>query len=184
MQEEVDIVKIPEDQLRILRNVLGERIYFFYSDKLQVERVEDSYVFWSNGFALALSTITQAPGKLRTYINISADYRTCSKEASTYYEFEINVSNAPLWQEGSLQFGKLSSLKVFSDPILMIEIYQNSNKTAEKARLHDCAMVFYSQSNKYMLQARQELVGGVNVMLNDALIEDRIKGLKLRHTLV
>ncbi|WP_162051409.1 hypothetical protein [Pontibacter pamirensis] len=184
MQEEVDIVKIPDDQIRILRNVLGERIYFFYSDKLQVERVEDSYVFWSNGFSLALSTITQAPGKLRTYINISADYRTCPKEASTYYEFEVNVSNAPLWQEGSLQFGKLSSLKIFSDPILMIEIYQNCNKAGEKGRLHDCALVFYSQSNKYMLQARQELVGGVNIMLHDALIEARIKDLKLRHTLV
>ncbi|RDV12593.1 hypothetical protein DXT99_22785 [Pontibacter diazotrophicus] len=184
MQEEVDIVRIPEDQLRILRNVLGERIYFFYSDKLQVEPVGGSYVFWSNGFALALSTITQAPGKLRTYINISADYRTCPREASTYYEFEINVSNAPLWQEGSLQFGKLSSLKIFSDPILMIEIYQNCNKAGERGRLHDCAMVFYSQSSKYMLQARQELVGGVNIMLNDALIETRIKELKLRHTLV
>lgn len=184
MQEEVDIVRIPDDQLRILRNVLGERIYFFYSDKLQVESIGDSYVFWSNGFALALSTINKAQGKLRTYINISADYRTCPREASTYYEFEINVSNAPLWQEGSLQFGKLSSLKIFSEPILMIEIYQNCNKAGERERLHDCAMVFYSQSKKYMLQARQELIGGVNIMLHDALIEAKIEEMKLRHTLV
>ena len=184
MQGEVDTVKIPDDQVRLLRNVLGERIYFFYSEKLQVEHVAGSYVFWSNGFALALSTINQAPGKLRTYINISADYRTCPQDTGTYYEFEIDVSNAPLWQEGSLQFGKLSSLKIFSDPILMVEIYQNCNKAGEKGRLHDCAMVFYSQSSKYMLQARQGLIGGVNIMLHDALIEAKVKELKLRHTLV
>jgi hypothetical protein len=184
MQEEVDIVKIPEAQLKILRNVLGERIYFFYSDKLQVEHFNDCFLFWANGFSLALSTINQTPGKLRTYINISADYRTCPKDASTYYEFEVNVSGAPLWQEGALQFGKLSSIKVFTDPILMIEIYQNCNRNGEKGRLHDCAMVFYSQSSKYLLQARPELIGGVNIILNDACIDSHLKELKLRNTLV
>lgn len=184
MQEEVEIVKITEEQARILRNVLGERIYFFYADKLQVEQALGGYVFWANGFAIALSTINQPPGKFRTYINISADYRTCSKDASTYYEFEVNVSGAPLWQEGSLQFGKLSSLKVLSDPILMIEIYQNCQKAGEKGRLHDCALVFYSQGRKYLLQARQELVGGVNIIMDEALIDAQINPLKLRYTLV
>ena len=180
----MDIVRISDEQIKILRNVLGERIYFLYSDKLQVEQLEKGYVFWANGFAIALSTINQPPGKFRTYINISADYRTCPKDASTYYEFDVNVSGAPLWQEGALQFGKLSSLKVFSDPILMIEIYQNCNKAGEKGRLHDCAMVLYSQRRKYLLQARQELVGGINIMLDEALIESQIRPLKLRYTLV
>lgn len=184
MQEEVDIVRISDEQVKILRNVLGERIYFLYSDKLQVELLDEGYVFWANGFAIALSTINQPPGKFRTYINISADYRTCPKDASTYYEFDVNVSGAPLWQEGALQFGKLSSLKIFSDPILMIEIYQNSNKSGEKGRLHDCAMVFYSQTKKYQLQARQQLVGGINIILDDAFIESQISPLKLRYTLV
>ena len=184
MPEEVDIVRISDEQIKILRNVLGERIYFLYSDKLQVEHLEKGYVFWANGFAIALSTINQPPGKFRTYINISADYRTCPKDASTYYEFDVNVSGAPLWQEGALQFGKLSSLKIFSDPILMIEIYQNCNKAGEKGRLHDCAMVLYSQRRKYLLQARQELVGGINIMLDEALIESQIRLLKLRYTLV
>ena len=180
----MDIVRISDEQIKILRNVLGERIYFLYSDKLQVEQLEKGYVFWANGFAIALSTINQPPGKFRTYINISADYRTCPKDASTYYEFDVNVSGAPLWQEGALQFGKLSSLKIFSDPILMLEIYQNCNKTGEKGRLHDCAMVLYSQRRKYLLQARQELVGGINIMLDEALIESQIRPLKLRYTLV
>ncbi|MCJ8163918.1 hypothetical protein MKJ04_03630 [Pontibacter sp. E15-1] len=184
MQEEVDIVKISEEQVKVLRNILGERIYFLYSDKLQVELAAAGYVFWANGFSVALSTINQPPGQFRTYINISADYRTCHKDASTYYEFDVNVSSAPLWQEGSLQFGKLSSLKVFSDPILMIEIYQNSQKAGEKGRLHDCALVFYSQTRKYLLQARQELVGGINVALDEAMIEAQISPLKLRYTLV
>ena len=180
----MDIVRISDEQIKILRNVLGERIYFLYSDKLQVEHLEKGYVFWANGFAIALSTINQPPGKFRTYINISADYRTCPKDTSTYYEFDVNVSGAPLWQEGALQFGKLSSLKIFSDPILMIEIYQNCNKAGEKGRLHDCAMVLYSQRRKYLLQARQELVGGINIMLDEALIESQIRPLKLRYTLV
>lgn len=184
MQEEVDIVRISDAQLKILRNVLGERIYFLYSDKLQVEPLEEGYVFWANGFAIALSTINQPPGKFRTYINISADYRTCPKDASTYYEFDVNVSGAPLWQEGALQFGKLSSLKIFSDPILMIEIYQNSTKAGEKGRLHDCAMVLYSQNRRYLLQARQELVGGINIIMDDAFIDSQTSSLKRRHTLV
>ena len=180
----MDVVKISEEQVKILRNVLGERIYFFYSDKLQVEQGEQGFVFWANGFAIALSTINQTPGKFRTYINISADYRTCAKDTSTYYEFDVNVSGAPLWQEGALQFGKLSSLKIFSDPILMVEIYQNSKKAGETGRLHDCAMVFYSQNRKYLLQARQELVGGVNIILDEAYVEKQINPLKLRYTLV
>jgi hypothetical protein len=45
-------------------------------------------------------------------------------------------------------------------------------------------MVFYSQSRKYLLQARPELVGGVNIILDDACIESNIKELKLRYTLV
>ncbi len=184
MQEEADVVKISEEQAKILRNILGERIYFFYSDKLQVETAAEGYVFWANGFSVALSTINQPPGKFRTYINISADYRTCPKDASTYYEFDVNVSGAPLWQEGSLQFGKLSSMKIFSDPILMIEIYQNCQKAGEKGRLHDCALLFYSQSRKYLLQARQELVGGVNIMLDEAMIDTHVTPLKLRYTLV
>ena len=184
MREEVDVVKIPDPQIKILRGVLGERIYFFYSDKLQVEEANGVFQFWSNGFALALSTINSVPGKFRTYINISADYRLSSQDSTTYYEFEINVSSAPLWQEGALQFSKLSSLRVFSEPVLMIEIYQSCSSPGEKTVLHDCAMVFYSHSRKILLQARQELIGGVDIILDEAFIEAQIKKLKLRYTLV
>lgn len=184
MREEVDIVKIPEGQIKILRSILGERIYFFYSDKLQVEEAGGSFLFWASGFALALSTINSIPGKFRTYINISADYRLSTQESATYYEFEINVSSAPLWQEGALQFSKLSSLRVFSDPILMIEIYQSFSNGDEKAVLHDCAMVFYSQGRKILLQARQELIGGVDIILDENFIDAQLKKLKLRCTLV
>jgi hypothetical protein len=184
VREEVDVVKISDPQIKILRSILGERIYFFYSDKLQVEEANGMFLFWASGFALALSTINSVPGKFRTYINISADYRLSSQGATTYYEFEINVSNAPLWQEGALQFSKLSSLRIFSEPILMIEIYQNCGNPGEKTVLHDCAMVFYSHSRKILLQARQELIGGVDIILDEAFIEAQIKKLKLRYTLV
>lgn len=184
MREETDVVKINEQQLKLLRSVLGERIYFFYADKLQVEEAGGGFLFWASGFSLALSTINSTPGKFRTYINISADYRLSSQDATTYYEFEVNVSSAPLWQEGALQFSKLSSIRVFSDPILMIEIYQNCNGAGEKAVLHDCAMVFYSQGRKILLQARQELIGGVDIVLEEKLIESQIQKLKLRYTLV
>ncbi|WP_018476235.1 hypothetical protein [Pontibacter roseus] len=184
MREEVDTVKISDAQIKILRSILGERIYFFYSDKLQVEEANGRFLFWASGFALALSTINSIPGRFRTYINISADYRISSQEATTYYEFEVNVSSAPLWQEGALQFSKLSSLRIFSDPILMIEIYQNCSNAGEKTVLHDCAMVFYSHGRKILLQARQELIGGVDVILDEAFIESQIKKLKLRYTLV
>jgi hypothetical protein len=184
VREEIDVVKISEEQLKLLRSVLGERIYFFYADRLQVEEAGGSFLFWASGFALALSTINSVPGKFRTYINISADYRLSSQDTTTYYEFEVNVSSAPLWQEGALQFSKLSSLRVFSDPILMIEIYQNCNSAGEKTVLHDCAMVFYSHGKKIMLQARQELIGGLDVILDDRFIESQIKKLKLRCTLV
>ncbi|MFD2246853.1 hypothetical protein [Pontibacter ruber] len=184
MQEEVDTVKISEAQIKILRSILGERIYFFYSDKLQVEGDNGCFLFWANGFALALSTIHSAPGMFRTYINISADYRLSSRESATYYVFDITVSSAPLWQEGALQFSKLSSLRIFSDPILMIEIYQNNGNSAEKIVTHDCAMVFYSPSRKLMLKARQELIGGVDIILDEAFIDAQVKKMKLRSTLV
>jgi hypothetical protein len=184
VREEIDVVKISEEQLKVLRSVLGERIYFFYADRLQVEAAGGGFLFWASGFALAMSTSNSVPGNFRTYINISADYRLSSQDATTYYEFEVNVSSAPLWQEGALQFSKLSSLRVFSDPILMIEIYQSCNSTGEKTVLHDCAMVFYSHGKKLLLQARQELIGGVDAILDESLIESRIQKLKLRCTLV
>jgi hypothetical protein len=184
VREEVDIVKITDAQQKLLRGVLGERVYFLYSDKLQVEETNGGYLFWASGFALAMSTINSVPGKFRTYINISADYRLSSQESTTYYEFEVTVSSAPLWQEGALQFSKLSSLRIFSDPILMIEIYQNCSNAGEKTVLHDCAMVFYSHGRKLLLQARQELIGGVDVILDESLIESQIQKLKLRCTLV
>ncbi len=184
MREEVDIVRIKDAQLSILRSILGERVYFFYSDKLQVESSNGHLVFWSNGYALALSSINSVQGKFRTYINISADYRLSTKDSTTYYVFDINVSSAPLWQEGALQFSKLSSIKVFSDPILMIEIYQNCNDQEGKIVTHDCAMVFHAQDRKLMLQARQELIGGVDIILDEAYIDKQVKNLKLRSTLV
>jgi hypothetical protein len=184
VQEEVDTVRISDAQIRILRSILGERLYFCYSDKLQVEGDNGNYLFWANGYALALSTINSTPGMFRTYINISADYRVSSRESTTYYVFDVNVSSAPLWQEGALQFSKLSSLKIFSDPILMIEIYQNNGNAGERFILHDCAIVLYSPNKKLMLRARQELIGGVDIILEENFIESQIKALKLRCTLV
>ncbi|WP_125185095.1 hypothetical protein [Botryobacter ruber] len=184
MREEIEIVRISDAQLKILRSVLGERIYYFYADKLQVEGVPGNHLFWASGFALALSTINNTSDKFRTYINISADYRSTAKDTGTYYEFDVNVSNAPLWQEGALQTGKLSSLRVFSDPILMIEIYQDNSEDGNTTVAHDCAILFYSQTSKILMRARQGLIGGVDVVLEDAYIETLVKNRKLRTTLV
>ncbi|MFT2011189.1 hypothetical protein ACMA1I_21140 [Pontibacter sp. 13R65] len=182
--QQLEIVKISDNQTKILRHILGERIYFFYSDKLQVEGENGHFLFWANGFAIALSTTNNGLENFRTYVNISADYRLSNRDAATYYEFDINVSSAPLWQEGSLQFGKLSSLRIFSDPILMIEVYQDFNEGNEKIAMHDCALVFYSQTRKILVRARPEVIGGVDVVLDEPYIETLTRNLKLRTTIV
>lgn len=184
MKKEAELVKISDGHITILRNILGERVYFFYANKLQVEGRNGKYAFWADEFAVAFSTVNSPSEKFRTYINISADYKLSSNSATTFYEFKINESSAPLWQEGALQFGRLSSIKIFSDPILMIEIYQGCSEEGEKSILHDCAMVFYSQKGKFLIKARQELIGGVDVVLDEAYIDTLVQGCKLRYTLV
>ncbi|QCR23893.1 hypothetical protein [Pontibacter sp. SGAir0037] len=184
MRKEAELIKLSDDQITILRNILGERVYFFYANKLQVEGSNGRYAFWADEFAVAFSAVNHSSEKFRTYINISADYKLSNNSTSTYYEFKINESSAPLWQEGSLQFGRLSSIKIFSDPILMVEIYQGYCEESEKSILHDCAMVFYSQRGKFLLQARQALIGGVDVVLDEAYIDVLVKDWKLRYTLV
>ncbi len=184
MKREAELVKISDDHVTILRNILGERVYFLYANKLQVEGKNGGYTYWADEFAVAFSTVNSPSEKFRSYINISADYKLSPHSATTYYEFKINESSAPLWQEGALQFGRLSSIKVFSDPILMIEIYQACCEEGEKSTLHDCAMLFYSQSRKFLLKSRAELIGGVDVVLDEAFIETLIQDCKLRYTLV
>jgi len=178
--EEVEIVRLTEADIQILKKVIGKRLYYFYTESIKVEATGKDIMFWANEFALALTSNKSDIN----FINISADYRLTSRSSTTYYDFEIGESKNPLRKEKLLQSGLYSEIKTYTDPILMIEIYQDWNQEFDESVYYDAAIVLYSDSAKYMLKVREELIGGIDIILDEATIEAKLIDLKLRQSVV
>ena len=178
--EEIENVKLTETGTQLLKKIVGERICYFFTDSIKVEATGNRLLYWAPEFALGLKTNR---GDL-TFINVSADYKLTSRSSTTYYTFEIEESKTPLRKEKLLQSGQHSEIKVLSSPVLMIEVYQDSNQEFDETIHYDAAIVLYTDSRKYMLKVREELVGGVDVILDEAAIEVELVDLKLRQSLV
>ncbi|MCC9167346.1 hypothetical protein [Pontibacter harenae] len=178
--EEVDIIKFTIADNLILKKVLGERIYYFYTEHLRVEAVGKEVSYWAPEYALGLKVNRSDV----SFINISADHSNSDKSATTYFKFEVGESKAPLRKEKLLQSGQYSEIKLYSSPVIMIEIYQDWNKEFEEKIMYDAALVFYTESNRYLLKVREQLIGGVDIIIEEATIETMLSDLKLRQTLV
>ncbi|RIJ37522.1 hypothetical protein D1627_10415 [Pontibacter oryzae] len=178
--EETDIVKLTETGTDLLRKMLGTRICYFITDSIKIEASGSNVRYWALEFAVGLTTNKRD----QSFINISADYKLSSKSSTTYYGFEIEESKVPLRKEKLLQSGQYSEIKVLSGQVLMLEIYQDWNQEFDETIHYDAAIVLYTDSQKYMLKVREELVGGVDVILDEAAIEAELVDLKLRQSLV
>lgn len=178
--EEVEIVKLNEAGIQLLRKVIGKRLYYFYTESIKVEASGKKILYWANEYALGLT----ANKSDASFINISADYKLTSKSSTTYYGFEVEESKTPLRKEKLLQSGQYSEVKVNAAPVLMIEIYQDWNQEFDETICYDAALVLYTDSAKYAIKARKELVGGVDIMLDELTIETYLKDLKLRQSIV
>ncbi|MCX2740687.1 hypothetical protein [Pontibacter anaerobius] len=178
--EETDIVKLTETGTNLLRKMLGERICYFFTDTIKVEASGTNILYWAPEFAIGLKTNRGD----QSFINISADYKLSSRSSTTYYGFEIEESKVPLRKEKLLQSGLCSEIKVLSSQVLMIEVYQDWNQEFDEAIHYDAAIVLYTDTQKYMLKVREELIGGVDVILDEAAIEAELVDLKLRQSLV
>lgn len=178
--EDLATIKLTEIGTQLLRKIVGERICYFFTDRIKVEATGDKVLYWAPEFALGLKTNR---GDL-TFINISADYKLTPESSTTYYEFSIEESKTPLRCEKLLQSGQYSELKVLSSQILMIEVYQDWNQEFDEAIHYDAAIVLYTDTRKYMLRVREELIGGLDIILDEAAIEAELVDLKLRQSLV
>jgi hypothetical protein len=178
--EDLETIKLTETCTQLLKKIVGERICYFFTDRLKVEASGDKVLYWAPEFALGLKTNR---GDL-TFINISADYKLTSGSSTTYYEFAIEESKMPLRCEKLLQSGQYSEIKVLSSQVLMLEVYQDWNQEFDETIHYDAAIVLYTDTQKYMLKVREELVGGIDIILDDAAIEAELVDLKLRQSLV
>ncbi|AKD02715.1 hypothetical protein POKO110462_00190 [Pontibacter korlensis] len=178
--EEIENVKLTEAGTQLLKKIVGERICYFFTDSIKIHAVGEQVLYWASEFALGLKTNR---GDL-SFINISADYKLTSGSSTTYYEYAIEESKTPLRKEKLLQSGQYSEIKVLSSQVLMIEVYQDWNQEFDETIHYDAAIVLYTDTQKYMLKVREELVGGVDVILDEATIEAELLDLKLRQSLV
>ena len=178
--QETDIVKLTETGTNLLRKMLGERICYFFTDTIKVEASGSKVLYWAPEFAIGFKTNRGD----QSFVNISADYKLTSGSSTTYYEFVIEESKMPLRCEKLLQSGQYSEIKVLSSQVLMLEIYQDWNQEFDETIHYDVAIVLYTDSQKYMLKVREELIGGVDVILDEAAIEAELVDLKLRQSLV
>lgn len=178
--EEVENIKLTEAGTQLLKRLVGERICYFFTESIKVHATDNKVLYWAPEFALGLTKNKQD----QSFINISADYRLSAKSSTTYYTFEVEESKTPLRCEKLLQSGKHSEIKVLSAPVLMIEVYQDWNQEFDEAIHYDAAIVFYTDARKYMLKVREELIGGVDIILDEATIEAELVDLKLRQSLV
>lgn len=178
--QETDIIKLTETGTDLLRKMLGARICYFITDSIKIDLCGGNVRYWALEFAVSLTTNKHD----QSFINISADYKLSSKSSTTYYGFEIEESKVPLRKEKLLQSGQYSEIKVLSGQVLMIEVYQDWNQEFDETIHYDAAIVLYTDSQKYMLKVREELIGGVDVILDEAAIEAELVDLKLRQSLV
>ncbi|OKL40926.1 hypothetical protein [Pontibacter flavimaris] len=178
--EEIENIRLTEAGTQLLKRLVGERICYFFTESIKVHATADKVLYWAPEFALGLTKNKQD----QSFINISADYRLSDKSSTTYYTFEVEESKMPLRCEKLLQSGRHSEIKVLSAPVFMIEVYQDWNQESGETIHYDAAIVFYTDARKYMLKVRKELIGGVDVILDEAAIEAELAGLKLRQSLV
>lgn len=178
--EEKEVVKLSEADVQVLRKILGKRLYYFYTENIKVEASGKEVFYWAYEYSLGLTSNKSDAG----FININADYKLTSKSSTTYYEFEIGESRMPLRKERLVQSGQYSEIKVFAAPVLMIEIYQDWNQEFDEIIWYDAALVVYTESAKYMLKAREELVGGIDILTDEKAIDTLLVDLKLRQSIV
>ncbi|MFD2514115.1 hypothetical protein ACFSRY_09580 [Pontibacter locisalis] len=178
--EEIATIKLTEAGTQLLKKIVGERICYFFTDNIKVEATGNKVLYWAPEFALGLKTNR---GDL-TFINISADYKLTSKSSTTYYEFTLEESKTPLRKEKLLQSGQHSEIKLLSSQVLMIEVYQDWNQEFDETIHYDTAIVLYTDIRKYMLKVREELIGGVDIILDEAAIEAELADMKLRQSIV
>jgi hypothetical protein len=178
--EETANVKLTEAGTQLLKRLLGERICFFITDTIKIHAVGGKVLYWSPEFAISLTKNKQD----HRFINVSADYKLTQGSSTTYYAFDIEESKMPLRCDKLLQSGHYSEIRVHSSPVLLIEVYQDWNQEFDEAIYYDAAILLYTESQKYLLRVREELVGGVDIILDEALIEAELVDLKLRQSLV
>ncbi|WP_299990136.1 hypothetical protein [uncultured Pontibacter sp.] len=178
--EEIENIKLTDTGMQLLKRIVGERICYFFTDNIKVQATGGKVTYWAPEFAIGLTKNKQD----QRFINVSADYKLTSRSSTTFYEFEIGESRTPLRCEKLLQSGQHSEIRVLSPPVLMIEVYQDWNQEFDEAIAYDAAIVLYTESQKYMLKVREELVGGVDIILDEATIEAELVDLKLRQSLV
>jgi hypothetical protein len=178
--EETTTVKLTDTGTQLLKKLVGERLCYFFTDNIKVEATGKAVRYWAPEFALGLKTNR---GDL-SFINISADYKLTENNAVTYYQFTLEESKVPLRKEKLLQSGQHSEIKVLSSQVLMIEVYQDWKQAFDETVHYDAAIVLYTGTQKYMLKVREELIGGLDVILDELAIEAELVGLKLRQSLV
>jgi hypothetical protein len=178
--EEIENVKLTDAGTQLLKRIVGERICYFFTDTIKIRATDGKIAYWSSEFAIGLTKNKQD----HRFINISADYKLTSRSSTTFYEFAIEESRMPLRCEKLLQSGQHSEIRVLSTPVLLIEVYQAWNQEADEAIHYDAAIVLYTDTQKFMLKVREELIGGVDIILDEAMIETELVDLKLRQSLV
>ncbi|MBX0334401.1 hypothetical protein K3G39_14255 [Pontibacter sp. HSC-14F20] len=178
--EEIENVKLTEAGTQLLKRIVGERICYFFTDNIKIQAVGGKVTYWASEFAIGLTKNKQD----HRFINISADYKLTPHSSTTFYEFEIEESRMPLRCEKLLQSGQHSEIRVLSTPVLLIEVYQDWNQEMDEAIHYDAAIVLYTDTQKYMLKVRKELIGGVDILLDEATIDAELVDLKLRQSLV
>ncbi|MDO6390854.1 hypothetical protein Q4E40_12005 [Pontibacter sp. BT731] len=178
--QETENVKLTDAGTQLLKRIVGERICYFFTDHIKIKATGGKVTYWAPEFAIGLTKNKQD----HRFINISADYKLTSRSSTTFYEFEIEESRMPLRCEKLLQSGQHSEIRVLSTPVLLIEVYQDWNQEFDEPIHYDAAIVLYTDTQKYMLRVRQELIGGVDILLDEATIEAELVNLKLRQSLV
>ncbi|GGG11338.1 hypothetical protein [Pontibacter amylolyticus] len=178
--EEIENVKLTDAGTQLLKRIVGERICYFFTDNIKIQATGGKVTYWAPEFAIGLTKNKQD----HRFINISADYKLTSRSSTTFYEFEIEESWMPLRCEKLLQSGQHSEIRVLSTPVLLIEVYQAWNQEADEAIHYDAAIVLYTDTQKFLLRVREELIGGVDIILDEATIEAELADLKLRQSLV
>ena len=178
--EELENVKLTDAGTQLLKRIVGERICYFLTEHLKIQAVGSKVTYWAPEFAVGLTKNKQD----HRFINISADYKLTPRSSTTFYEFQIEESRVPLRCEKLLQSGQHSEIRVLSSPVLLIEVYQDWNQEFDETIHYDAAIVLYTDTQKFMLKVREELVGGVDIILDEAMIETELADLKLRQSLV
>ena len=54
--EETATIKLTEADTQLLKKIVGERICYFFTDRLKVEATGDKVLYWAPEFALGLKT--------------------------------------------------------------------------------------------------------------------------------